>query len=165
MLKARGQDLTAGSQPTSPTGLTQQGHSLNIKDSCRASRTPAEHQPLTSYIPPGRPLVLGHCWKVTAPKLESAHHCTGEALGSEGPQAGKTSLGRNREQEEEKGQRRGGKIERILNYNNVSVPVVKVIYSTQLWLQFGSGTRAADLPDSPPPGPDCEEGTMGDIFF
>lgn len=113
MLKARGQDLTAGSQPTSPTGLTQQGHSLNIKDSCRASRTPAEHQPLTSYIPPGRPLVLGHCWKVTAPKLESAHHCTGEALGSEGPQAGKTSLGRNREQEEEKGQRRGGKIERI----------------------------------------------------
>lgn len=130
------QDLTPGSQPTSP-------------NRSHPARTPSECHPLTSDIPPGRPLVSCHCWKVTAPKSESARHCTGEALGSEEPQVGTKSLGTNREREEEKGRERRGKIHKTLNYKNVSVPVIKVIYSTQLWMQFGSGTGAADLPHSP----------------
>lgn len=57
-----------------------------------------------------------------------------------------------------------GKIQKTLDYKkHVSVPITKVIYSTQLWLQFGSGTGAPVLPEAPS-GPDCEEGTVGDMF-
>lgn len=73
-------------------------------------RTPAEHL-LTCYTPPGRALVSSHRWKVMAPRLESARYCTGEASASEEQRAGRKSLERDRDREEETGQREGGNSE------------------------------------------------------
>lgn len=46
-----------------------------------------------------------------APRLESARYCTGEASASEEQRAGRKSLERDRDREEETGQREGGNSE------------------------------------------------------